>query len=327
MDQLKHQGEVPTLADIETAQSRIAGVACRTPLVDSPALSKALGREVYLKLECFQPIRVFKIRGAYNKVSQVHERNIVAISSGNHGVAVAYASRAFGKRCTVILPENPVKEKAEAIAEYGAEVLRFGKYHSEREAKAQQLVKETGAALVHPFNDPMVIAGQGTCGLEITEQLSDFDSIVVPVGGAGLISGIAIAAKSRMPRAKIFGAEPAGAPKLKAALDAGKVVSVDNPHSIADGLIPPSIGDLTYKVCSKLVDGVFMVSDEEIMAGMKAMIKGARVFPEPSAAAGLAAMIANRDVDRLGKRVVIVVSGGNVSQKLLAHTLTEITAS
>jgi threonine dehydratase len=326
MDQ-RHAAEVPTLADIETAQSRIAGVACRTPLVDSPALSKMLGREIHLKLECFQPIRVFKIRGAYNKVSQISERNIVAISSGNHGVAVAYASRAFGKKCTVILPENPVKEKADAIVEYGAEVIKFGKTNTEREAKAQQLVRETGAALVHPFNDPMVIAGQGTCGLEITEQLSDFDSIVVPVGGAGLISGIAVAAKARMPRVKIFGSEPSGAPKLKAALDAGRVVDVQNPHSIADGLIPPAIGDLTYRICSKLVDGVFTVSDDEIMGAMKAMIRGARVFPEPSGAAGLAAIMASRDVDRLGEKVVLVVSGGNVSQKLLAHVLTEITAA
>lgn len=308
------------------AQIRIAGVASRTPLVDSPALSKAYGREIFLKLECFQPIRVFKIRGAYNKVSQVKEKNVVAISSGNHGVAVAYACRAFGKKCTVILPENPVKEKADAIAEYGAEVLKFGKTQSERDAKAAQLVRETGAALVHPFNDPQIIAGAGTTGLEITEQLSDFDSIVVPVGGAGLIAGIAIAAKARKPKAKVFGVEPTGAPKLKAALDAGRVVAVDNPHSIADGLIPPTIGDLTYKICSKLVDGVFTVSDEEILAAMKAMIRGARVFPEPSGAAGLSAILANRDVERLGNRVVIVVSGGNVSQKLLAQVLTEITA-
>jgi threonine dehydratase len=322
----KQAAEIPTLADIEMAQIRIAGVASRTPLVDSPALSKAYGREIFLKLECFQPIRVFKIRGAYNKVSQVKEKNVVAISSGNHGVAVAYACRAFGKKCTVILPENPVKEKADAIAEYGAEVLKFGKTQSERDAKAAQLVRETGAALVHPFNDPQIIAGAGTTGLEITEQLSDFDSIVVPVGGAGLIAGIAIAAKARKPKAKVFGVEPTGAPKLKAALDAGRVVAVDNPHSIADGLIPPTIGDLTYKICSKLVDGVFTVSDEEILAAMKAMIRGARVFPEPSGAAGLSAILANRDVERLGNRVVIVVSGGNVSQKLLAQVLTEITA-
>src|SRR5271170_5932908 len=138
--------DVPTLADIEAAQTRITGVASRTPLVDSPALSKLLGREVYLKLECFQPIRVFKIRGAYNKMSQVKEKSVVAVSSGNHGIAVAYSARALGKRCTIILPENPVKEKADAIAEYGAEVIKFGKFHNEREAKAMQIVRKTGAA-------------------------------------------------------------------------------------------------------------------------------------------------------------------------------------
>ncbi|MDA4121730.1 MAG: threonine/serine dehydratase [Thaumarchaeota archaeon] len=316
--------DMPTLADIEAAQTRITGVASRTPLVDSPALSKLLGREVYLKLECFQPIKVFKIRGAYNKVSQIKEKSVVAVTSGNHGIATSYACRAFGKECTVILPENPVKEKADAIAEYGATLMPFGKNVEERMAKAQQIVKATGAAFVHPFNDPTVIAGQGTCGLEITEQLSDFDSIIVPVGGAGLISGIAIAAKARKPRVKVFGAEPMGAPKLKAALDAGKLVSVENPHSIADGLIPPALGDLTYEICSKLVDGAFTLSEEEILAGMKMMIKHARVFPEPSGAVGLSALLANRDVERLGKRVVIVVSGGNVSQKLLCQVLAEI---
>jgi threonine dehydratase len=313
--------EVPALADIEAAQRRIEGIASRTPLVDSPGLSKMLGREVYLKLECFQPIRVFKIRGAYNKVSQVKEKSVIAVSSGNHGMAVAYSARAFSKKCTVILPENPVQEKADAIAEYGAEVLKFGKYHNEREAKAQQIVRETGAAFVHPFDDPAIIAGAGTCGLEIVEQLSDFDSIVVPVGGAGLISGISIAVKSRKPGVKVFGVEPTGAPKLQAALKAGRVTAVESPHSIADGLIPPSIGELTFKACSRYVDGVFTVTEEEILDGMKTMISGARIFPEPSGSVGLAAMLANRDVDRLGKRVVLVVSGGNVSQKLLAQVL------
>jgi threonine dehydratase len=314
--------KLPTFSDIEAASDRIAGVAVRTPLVDSPALSKRFGKEVYLKLECFQPIRVFKIRGAYNKMAQTKEKSVVAVSSGNHGIATAFSARAFGKKCTVILPENPVQEKADAIAEYGAEVLKFGKYHNEREAKANQLVKETGAALMHPFNDPAVIAGQGTCGLEISEQLSDFDSVVVPVGGGGLISGIAMAVKEKKPKAKVFGVEPQTAAKLSAALKAGKVTSIQDPHSIADGLIPPSVGDLTYEACSKYVDGVFTVSDEEILQAMKLIIKDARVFPEPSGAAGIAALLAGRDIDRLGKRIVFVVSGGNVSQKLLGQILT-----
>ena len=312
---------LPTVAEIDATRKTIDGVAVRTPLVDSPSLSKKLGKEVYLKLECFQPIRVFKIRGAYNKVSQTKEKNLVAVSSGNHGMATAFCARAFGKNCTVILPENPVQEKADAIAEYGATILKFGKYHNEREAKAMQIVKETGAALIHPFNDQLVIAGQGTCGLEIAEQLSDFDSVVVPVGGGGLISGIAMAVKSRKPKAKVFGSEPVGAPKLDMALKEHRIVSVSSPTSVADGLIAPALGDLTFEACSKYVDGSFVVSDDEILAAMKAIIRDARIFPEPSAASSVAALMAGRDTERLGNRIVFVISGGNVSQKLLAQVL------
>jgi threonine dehydratase len=215
-----------------------------------------------------------------------------------------------------------VKEKADAIAEYGAEIVKYGKYHNEREERARQMVTETGAALVHPFNDPAIIAGQGTCGLEVTEQLTDVDSIVVPVGGGGLVSGISIAVKARSPRTKIFGVEPATAAKLSAAMKAGRLVSIENPHSIADGLIPPSVGDLTFKACSENVSGVFTVTDEEILDAMKILIREARIFPEPSSAAPLAALLAGRDTDKLGKRVVLIVSGGNVSQKLLGQILT-----
>ena len=314
--------ELPGIADIEAAARRIEGVAVRTPLVDSPALSKRLGRQVYLKLECFQPIRVFKIRGAYNKLSQLKEDKVVAVSSGNHGMAVAFSARAFGKKCTVFLPENPVKEKADAIAEYGAAIVKFGKYHDEREEKARQFATETGAVLVHPFNDPDIIAGQGTCGLEIAEQQPDADSVIVPVGGGGLISGISIAIKARSPRTKVLGVEPATAAKLTASMKAGRLVRIENPHSIADGLIPPSVGDLTFKACSENVSGVFTVTDDEILEAMKLLIREARIFPEPSSAAPLAALIAGRETDGLGDKVVLVVSGGNVSQKLLGQILT-----
>src|SRR5213594_1571641 len=250
---------LPTIEDIRTAARRIDGVASETPLVESPSLSRILGREVYLKLECFQPIRVFKIRGAYNKISQLASKKIVAASSGNHGLAVAYSAHLLGKESTVVIPETAVREKADAIAEYGAEVVRFGKYHSDREAKAVEICKRTGAAFVHPFNDPHIIAGQGTCGLEITEQLTDFDSVIVPVGGGGLISGISTAIKSLRPEAKVYGVEPQGAPKLQAALKAGKIVTLDSPKSIADGLIPSAVGELTLEACRKNVDGVYNV--------------------------------------------------------------------
>ena len=313
--------ELPRLKDIEAAAQRISGVASRTPLIESPALSRRFEREVYLKLECFQPMRVFKIRGAYNKISQLSAKKIVAASSGNHGIAVAYCSRLLGKQCTVVVPETAVKEKIDVIEEYGAGVVKFGKYHSDREAKAREIAGETGATFVPPFNDPEIISGQGTCGLEITEQLDDFDSVIVPVGGGGLISGISIAMKSLNPSARVFGVEPTGAPKMQASLSAGKIVMINEPKSIADGLIPASVGDLTLEACQKNVDGMFSVSDDEILSAMKLLIQEAHIFPEPSGSAPLAVLSKPENRSRLGDRVVLVVSGGNVSLRLLNRLL------
>src|SRR6267143_3466258 len=264
---------LPRLSDIEAAAKRISGVASRTPLVESPALSRRFGRSVYLKLECFQPIRVFKIRGAYNKISQISGKNIVAASSGNHGVAVAYSSRMLGKQCAVVVPEAAVKEKVDVIKEYGAEVVKFGKYHSDREEKAREIASQSGATFVPPFNDPEIIAGQGTCGLEIAQQLNNFDSVIVPVGGGGLISGISIAIKSLKPSVRVFGVEPSVATKMAASLNEGKIVRIEDPKSIADGLIPASVGELTLEACQKNADGMFSVSDDEILSAMKLLIQ------------------------------------------------------
>jgi len=313
--------ELPRLKDIEAAAQRISGVASITPLIESPALSRRFGREVYLKLECFQPIRVFKIRGAYNKISRLPAQKIVAASSGNHGIAVAYCSRMLGKQCTVVVPEAAVLEKVEVIQEYGAEVVKFGKYHSDREAKARAIEDQTGATFVAPFNDPEVIAGQGTCGLEIAQQLDDFDSVIVPVGGGGFISGISIAIKSVKPSARVFGVEPTGAAKMQASLSAGRIVRIDEPKSVADGLIPASVGELTLEACEKNVDGMFSVSDEEILSAMKLLIREAHIFPEPSGSAPLAVLSKPENRSRLGDRVVLVVSGGNVSLRLLNRLL------
>lgn len=316
-----NNSKLPTLRDIERASRRISGVASRTPLVESPLLSKRVGARVYLKLECFQPIRVFKIRGAYNKISRVRSRKVVAASSGNHGLAVSYSSHLLGKDATVVIPENAVKEKADAIEEYGAKVVRSGKYHVERESKAQQISKETGATFVHPFNDPDIIAGQGTCGLEIVEQLSEFDSILVPVGGGGLIAGISIAVKSLKPGARVYGVEPSGAVKMGASLDAGKPVTLKAPSSIADGLIPSTVGELTLRAAQNYVDGMLNVQDEQILASMKLLVRDAHIFPEPSGAAPLAALMNGENLAKMGKSVVLVISGGNVSTSLLKTIL------
>ena len=321
MGLLASSRSLPRPDDIILAQERIKGIASKTPLVESPSLSQRFGRQIYLKLECFQPIRVFKIRGAYNKISQLREKNVVAVSSGNHGLAVAYCSRLLGKKCTIILPETAVQEKVDAIVEFGGEPLKFGRYHRDREAKAQEIIRKSRAVLVHPFNDPDIIAGTGTCGLEIADQLRDVDSVMVPVGGGGLISGIALATKSVSPSTKVFGVEPEGAAKMSAALKAGRLVDLDSPKSIADGLIPSSVGDLTLEACRKYVDGIFTVSDEEILSAMKLLIREAHIFPEPSGAASAAVLLANRGLKGLGNRVVLVISGGNISLNLLAKTL------
>ncbi len=314
---------LPTIEDIREAAGRISGVASRTPLVESPSLSKRFGREVYLKLECFQPIRVFKIRGAYNKISRLTSSKVVAASSGNHGLAVSYSSHLLGKECTVVIPETAVKEKAAAIAEYGADVVKFGVYHSDRESKALEISKGTGAAFVHPFNDPHVIAGQGTCGLEIVEQLRQFDSVIVPVGGGGLISGISIAIKSLKTSAKVYGVEPDGAKKMQMSLKAGKLVKLEAPKSIADGLIPSTVGALTLEACRRNVDGVLGVSEEEILSAMRFLVHDAHIFPEPSGSAPLACLLNKSSSIDLGKRVVLVISGGNVSADLLGRVLSQ----
>jgi threonine dehydratase len=319
---------LPNIDEIKAAANRISGVASRTPMVESVALSQIFKRQIYLKLECFQPIRVFKIRGAYNKISQLASKKVVAASSGNHGLAVSYSSHILGKKCTVVIPETAVKEKADAIAEYGSEVVRFGKYHSERESKALQISRETGASFVHPFNDPDIIAGQGTCGLEIVEQLKDIDSVIVPVGGGGLISGISIAVKSLKPSVKVYGVEPEGARKMQMSLKAGKPVKIETPTSIADGLIPSSIGELTLEACQKNVDRMLSVSDSDILSAMRLLIREAHIFPEPSGSAPLASLMRDRNLTEMGKRIVLVISGGNISTELLSRALsTEAIAS
>lgn len=320
---LQTSTSLPSLDDIKTAQERIKGVACQTPLVESPALSKRFGRKVFLKLENFQPIRVFKIRGAYNKISRISEKRVVAVSSGNHGLAVAYCSRLLDKKCTIVLPETAVEEKVNAIVEFGGEPVRFGKFRKEgeAEAKAREIIREKGGALVHPFNDPDIIAGTGTIGLELTEQLHDIDSVIVPVGGGGLISGIALAVKSISPRTKVFGVEPEGAPKMTASLKAGRLVDLEAPRSIADGLNPSRVGDLTLEACRKYVDGMFTVSDDEIIQAMKILVRDAHIFPEPSGAAAAAVLPKDSSLEGLGEKVVLVISGGNVSLSLLAKIL------
>ena len=309
-----------SIDDVSEARKRIAGVASQTPLVESPALSQAFGGRIFLKLECFQPTKVFKIRGAYNKISRVPGGKVVAASSGNHGVAVAYVSRLLGKQSTIVVPENAVKEKVDTIKEYGAEVLKFGRFSDDRVKKAREIAAETSAVFIHPFDDPDIIAGQGTIGIEIVEQMKEVDSVVVPVGGGGLISGIATAVKSMKPSAKVFGSEPTGSSKLGPALKNGHIVRIEHPRSIADGLRTNSLGQLPFKICRRLVDGAFEVSEDQILRSMKLLARE-HVFAEPSAAVPLAALFSKSNRSRMGQEIVLVISGGNVAHSLLKKIL------
>jgi len=200
--------------DILEANKRIKSLVFRTPLYHSVALSKRIGVATYLKLECFQPIGVFKIRGAINKIRSLSKselrKGLVTASSGNHGLAVAYAAKLHGVKATVVVPENAVEEKIRAIEDYGAEVIKNGRNYDEAYAKALEIRKESEATFVHPFNDPLVIAGQGTIGLELLEDIPDVDTIIVPIGGGGLIAGVSIATKTLKPSVKIVGVQPEG---------------------------------------------------------------------------------------------------------------------
>jgi len=308
---------------IQEASHRIASLAHKTPLYLSPALSKLTGAKVYLKLECYQPIRVFKIRGAANKIMQLspEERThgLVAASSGNHGLAVSYLAQMIGTRATIVVPTNAVQEKVTAIEEYGATVLKEGVFHDQRYAKALEIQKSTGAVLIPPFDDPDIIAGQGTIGLEILESLPDVNSIIVPIGGGGLISGIATAVKSLKPEVQVFGVEPERASSMYLSVKSGKIIHLSDTTSVADGLATREPGQLTFDCVTRYVDEIFLVSEEEIERAVFATLKECHLLVEPSAAAAVVALLA-RLHPRTDSKVVVVVSGGNISIKLL-HTV------
>jgi threonine dehydratase len=313
------------LTTIQEAGRRIANLAYRTPLYYSPALSNRTGGNVYLKLESYQPIRVFKIRGAANKILQLsaeeRKRGLVAASSGNHGLAVSYLAKLTGTQATIVVPTTAVEEKVTAIEEYGSTVVKEGLFHDERYAKALEIQKATGAVLIPPFDDPDVIAGQGTIGLEIFESLPDVDTVIVPIGGGGLISGIATAIKNLKPSAQVFGVEPERASSMYQSLKNGRITRLTDTTSIADGLATREPGELTFDCVRQYVDEILLVSEEEIEKAVYTTMKECHLVIEPSAAAAVAAL--EKLHSERGAKTVVVVSGGNVSLKLLQTILSK----
>jgi threonine dehydratase len=269
---------------------------------------------------------VFKIRGATNKILKLppedRTRGFVAASSGNHGLAVAYVAKLVGASATIVVPTTAVQEKMDAIEEYGAKVLKYGLFHDERLSKALEIQKATGAILVPPFDDPDIIAGQGTIGLEICEDLPDVSTVIVPIGGGGLISGISFAIKTLKPSTKVIGVEPEKASSMYQSIKTGKITQLSDTTSVADGLATRAPGELTFEIARRNVDEILLVSEDQIEKAVYTVMKECHLLVEPSAAAAVAALLEKARL-KAGEKVVVVVSGGNVSLKMLGTILSK----
>ncbi len=317
--------ETVTLRNILEADGRIRGIVNRTPTYHSMAFSKLVGADVFLKLECFHPVGVFKIRGAANKIRSLSQtelnKGLICASSGNHGLAVSYVSKICGAKATIIVPINAVEEKVTAIRNYGAEVIKFGNDYDEAHAEALKIEGETGATFVHPFNDVLVVAGQGTVGLELLREIPDLGAIIVPIGGGGLISGISVAAKGLNPNIKIVGVQPDGASAVYQSWKAGRIVELDSIKTAADGLAARKPLELTFGLIKKHVDDILLVTEEEICEAVFAFLSQAHILAEPSGAASLAALLKYQPKPK--EKIAIIVSGANISVDYLTNLLNE----
>ncbi|GAA0942979.1 pyridoxal-phosphate dependent enzyme [Kribbella koreensis] len=304
-----------TLADVQAAAGRIKGFAHRTPVLTSRTLNERVGAEVFLKAENFQRIGAFKFRGAFNAISRLSPeqlaRGVVAYSSGNHAQAVALAAKLAGTKAVNLMPKDAPPTKMAATRGYGAEVVTYDRYGQDRAALARQLSEERGLTLIPPYDHYDVMAGQGTVALELIEEVGPLGALLVPIGGGGLIAGCATAATELSPGIRVIGVEPAAGDDTARSLAAGERVEIEVPRTIADGQAISTPGELTFPVVQRLVDGIELVSDDEIRAAMTFAFERLKVVVEPSGACALAALLAGR-IQNLPERVGVVISGGNV---------------
>jgi threonine dehydratase len=313
-----------SLATIKSARQRIGDRVHHTPLLSATRLGARVGAQLYHKCEALQKTGSFKVRGALNRVSQLDDaarkRGVITVSAGNHAQALAWAARDAGVKCTVVMPEAATRAKVEASRGYGAEVVLHGASSIQAFARAHELAAERELTLVHPFDDEAVMAGQGTVGLEILDQLDDIDDVIVPIGGGGLIGGIAVAIKEQRPKIRVYGVEPTGAACMRQSLDAGHPVRLESVKTMADGLAAPFAGELTYPIVKRYVDDVVLVTDDQIMAAMREILLSAKLLAEGGGAAATAAVLTGKlPVD--GRRVVAVLSGGNVDPARIKEVL------
>ena len=316
-----------SLASIEAAAARISGIARRTPLIDlttemADRLPEQTGRAFFVKCENFQPMGAFKIRGAYNMLARLMEglkprpTGVITYSSGNHGQAVAMAARRMGVHAVVVMPTTAPPNKIAGARALGAEVILEGTTSLARRARAEQEAAARELVMMPPFDHPWIIEGQGTCALEILEDLPTASCIVVPIGGGGLVAGVAAAVKLSRPDVRVIGVEPAGAAKMTASLTKGEPVTLESTSSIADGLMPVRPGDLTFAHVKEWVDQVVTVDDAQIAEATLWLHDRGRLVVEPSGAATVAAVRCGK-LDAIGGHIVAILSGGNVTLERL----------
>ena len=317
-----------TLAEFRAAQERLRGVAVHTPLVrfERPGEPAAL----WVKAEGLQPIGSFKLRGAYNKIAQLaageRARGVITYSSGNHAQGVAYAARAVGARAVIVMPANAPQVKVRATRMLGAEIVTVGPASAERKNKAEELAAEFGYCLIPPYDDRDIIAGQGSCGLEVVADRPEVDLILAPVGGGGLLSGVAAAIKLTRPAARVVGVEPELASDAVESFKTGAIVTLtgdQTSRTAADGLRTQSIGELNFAHIQAYVDDMVTVTEAEIREAMRQMIFSTRLVPEPSGAVAVAAVLFHRDQLPPARETVAVMSGGNVEPSVLRFVLAE----
>src|SRR5215831_124727 len=314
------------IADIRSAQARTAEHLHRTPVLTSRSLGKHAGVRLFLKCESFQKTGSFKPRGALNIVLSLdparRARGLITVSAGNHAQAVAWAARAVGAPCTVVMPADAPRAKIEAVRGYGATIVA----HPDRATLFEKLREEeakSGAYFVHPFDDPIGLAGAGTAGLEIVEQVPQVECVVVPIGGGGLMSGVTSAVKALLPKCRVVGVELAEGPGMKPALAAGKPVPVKRPATLADGLTPPFVGARPLEVARDLLDDIVLVTENEIIGAMRELVMRTKLYVEGSGAAATAAVLQRRIGVAPGACVVSVVSGGNMDPARLAEVFAD----
>ena len=324
MKQIDSETDSVTAAAIESAATALRAHLSPTPLQHSRAFTEKARCHVYLKIESIQPIRAFKVRGALNKLIHMPDAQraagVITASAGNHGMGVAYAAAVFKVPATVYVPESANPFKVEAIRRLGALVVSAGSNYSGANAEALSAQRDGGATFVHAYDDPDVVAGQGTIALELLADLADFDTVLVPIGGGGLIGGIALYLKAKKPGIKVIGVEPSGADGMRRSLQAGSIVTLEHVSTIADGLAASGPGKLTFELAQRYVDDVILVEEVEMLRAIRLLFEWEHLLAEPAGAAAIAALLYHyRPVPN--ERVVVILSGGNVTDEVMLKAL------